>query len=524
MIHLILLALSFTAQDAESAPSSKLTGAALPAGALRLVDKEAIEKTAALLKVFYKDAGLARVEVLLWAGDFTGEKGAALRKQMGQAHEKEGFAWKDAFSDQKFEGQDVVLSSATRPKRRCLGMWIASAEGAILVWGEEPATPETAFENVIYAPPKGWKVQTAADGVTLIPHDLLPEEKLFVLILPGREFQGSLAESAEALWTDTCRAFEVTGRAWSSEKTDVRRSFKGWDYISTGTTVRKGETDLFLSVHFIQVGGRLERVAVLTNWVSPPYRESPATSPRYDKALRAFVFGLKFKNHPEPVLPAPLLTGDGIVGVWEGIALQVSGRTGRAEWKGHTAAFYSNGLALFTSRLPTDAFEGMDPYLQRETSPRWWGTYTYDEKIGRGVLKMLYGEIPIEMKGSDLVLTTNKTPHTYIKMPSVDGARFDGTWTLSAHEGKVPSITFTPDGRFTDDGALKVLEHNLYRLYGVAAKPGAGTYEVKNHTVLFHYSDGREFGAAFAGMDWKKEETRPAKLTLGFNQDTLQRR
>ncbi|HLF94865.1 MAG TPA: hypothetical protein VJB14_15470, partial [Planctomycetota bacterium] len=104
------------------------------------------------------------------------------------------------------------------------------------------------------------------------------------------------------------------------------------------------------------------------------------------------------------------------------------------------------------------------------------------------------------------------------------GARFDGTWTLSAIEGKVPSITFTADGRFTDDGALKVLEHNLYRLYGVAAKPGAGTYQVKNHTVLFHYSDGREFGAAFAGMDWKKEETRPATLTLGFNQDTLTRR
>jgi hypothetical protein len=525
---LLLLALcvspALPAQDAEQAAASKLTGAALPDGAFRLLDKDTIEKTSALLKALYKDVGLVRIEVLLWAGDYTGEKGAALRQQAGKVLEKEGFAWKEALSDQKIEGREVVLSSATRPKRRCLGLWLSSAEGAMLAWGEDAAAdaPEAVFGNVIYTPPKGWAVQAAADGITLTPPDLLPEEKLFLLILPGLEFKGSLVESAEKLWADACRAFDVTGQPWSSEKVAPRRSFKGWDYFSVGTTVRKAESDLFLSVHFLHVGDRLERVAVLTNWVSQPYRESPAASPRYSGVLHEFVFSLKFKNHPEPVLSQPLLTGDGIVGVWGGISMGVSGLSGRAEWKDYYAAFYRNGLALFTNRLPTDAFERMNPYLQGETSPRWWGTWTFEN--GRGVLKMPYGEIPLEKKGLDLVLTTNKTPHTYVKMPPVDGARFDGTWTLSEFEGKTPSITFAADGRFTDDGALKVLEHGLYRLYKVAGKPGAGTYEVKNHTVLFHYNDGREFSTVFLGIGFKKEEPRPATLTLSFNHDVLKRR
>ncbi len=529
MIHLLLAALFLlpASQAAEPAPASTLTGASLPAGAFRLLDKDQIEKSSGILKVFSKNAEVRKVEVLLWAGDYGGDKGGTLRAEMGKALEKAGYVWKDAKSKEKFEGNDVFLSSAIKAGQRCLAVWLASAEGALLVWGELPAAPvlaEAVFENVLHTTPQGWKVQAAnAGGVTFVPVDPLPEEKLFLLILPGRDFSGSLAKDAESLWTETCKEFEVTGNPWPSEKVAVRRSFKGWDYARYATTVKKDENHLFLSVTFIHVGGRLERVAALSNLVSPPYRESPTTNPRYSGTIHDYPFTLRFKNHREPELRAPKLTGDGIVGVWIGISMGVSGRTGRAEWNGYYAAFYDNGQVFFANRLPTNAFERMNPYHQSEESPRWWGTWTYEN--GRGAMKMLYGEIPIEAKGPDLALTTMKTPHTYVRIPPVDGCRFDGTWTMAANPGaKIPTITFGADGTFSDDGALGVLEHNLYRLYGICAKPGAGTYEAKNYSVVFRYSDGREFCAAFLGIDHKKEETKPAGLSLGFNQDPLKRR
>lgn len=524
MITLLFAALLLTpAQDPETAATSPLAGAPLPAGAFRLRDKDQIEKSSVILKAVAKDVPVAQVEVLLWAGDYSGDKGAALRADLGKSLEKESYSWKDAKAEEKFDGNDVYVSSAAKAGRRLLGVWLSSKDGALFVWGEVavPAAAESAFGNVLYPVPKGWKVASSADdGVTLVPVDPLPEEKLFLLLLAGRDYAGSLARDAAALWTEVCTAMGVTGSPWPSEKSEPRRSFKGWDYVRYGTTVKKDGADLYLAVTFIHVGGRLERVAVISNLVSPPYRETPTNNPRYTGVLQGFPFTLKFKNHPEPELKTPLLTGDGIVGLWVGIALRVGG-TGRASWDGSYAAFYSNGMALFSSRLPTGSFESMNPYHQAEESPRWWGTWTFAD--GRGTLKMPYGEIPLEAKGADLVLTTMKTPHTYQRIAPVDGARLDGTWTMAANPGdKIPTITFREDGTFSDDGALKVLEHNLYRLYGIAAKPGDGTYEVRNFTMLFRYADGREFSAAC--LDLPKGNSKPAAFSLGFNQDPLKRR
>src|SRR6185295_1892274 len=127
---LILLLLLASPQDAEVSATSRLTGADLPAGTYRLLNKDQIEKSAAILKVFSKDAAVANVEVLLWEGDYSGDKGDVLRAQTGKLLEKAGFAWKDVKSEEKFDGNDVHLSSATKPGRRVMGAWLASKEGA----------------------------------------------------------------------------------------------------------------------------------------------------------------------------------------------------------------------------------------------------------------------------------------------------------------------------------------------------------------------------------------------------------
>jgi len=521
ILHVLALLALGMLQESEPAATSKLAEAPLPPGAVRVLEKESAGQMAGLLKGIYTDVPFGPIEVLLWPGDHLGDKGAALRREAGKLLEKEGYECKQAASDKKLEDRDVFICSATRKTRRILGVWIASKEGALLVWGaaEAPVDAGSEFGNVIYSVPKGWKADVAADSVTLTPSDLLPEEKLFVLILPGKEFVGDLKESAQALWTETCASFQVDGGMPGT--VDVRKSLKGWSYFRAASEVRKENTRLYLNVAFIQVGGRLERVAVLTNYVSAPYFESPFDSPRHQDVINRFVFGLRFKNHAEPKLDEGSLRGEGIVGVWTGLKMDFTARTGNLDFKAATAAFYSNGQAFYSAQLQTFLFEGTSPILAREITPRWWGTWTFDK--GAGTLKMMYGDVAMELQGETLVLTTNKTPHKFSRLAPVDGARFDGTYAFSEHNGKIPRITFTADGRFRDEGALNVLEHCLYRLYATTAKPGEGTYEVKNYTVLFHYADGREFTSAFLGLLHKKGDLRPAELTLGFNHDTLRR-
>jgi len=522
MLHVLVVLAMGLPQDSETAATSKVAEAPLPPGALRVLQKESVEQMAALVKGIYKDMPVGAIEVLLWPGDYLGDNGATLRQEAGKLLEKAGYECKQAPSEQKVEDRDVFVCSATRKDRRILGLWIASKEGALLLWGttEAPVAAETSFGNVIYSVPKGWTSAAAADGVTLSPADLLPEEKLFVLILPGKEFAGDLKESAQALWTETCASFQVEGGKLDGP-VDVHRSLKGWSYFRTASQVRKGANRLYLNVTFIRVGDRLERAAVLTNYVSAPYFETPFDSPRYQDVINRFVFGLRFKNHAEPKLEEGSLRGEGIVGVWTGLKLDLTARTGSLDFKSSTLAIYSNGQAFYSAKLQTFLFEGANPALAREITPRWWGTWTFDK--GAGTLRMIYGDIAMELQGEHLILTTNKTPHKFFRLEPVDGARFDGTWAFAEYNGRIPKISFTADGRFKDQGALNVLEHSTYKLYATTQKSGEGTYEVKNYTVLFHYADGREFTSAFLGLLHKKGDLRPATLTLGFNHDTLKR-
>jgi hypothetical protein len=519
-MKILALLCLLSVQDSESAATSKVSEAPLPAGALRALDKDGVEQMTTILKAMVKDVPLSGIEVLMWAGDYMGDKGAALRKEAGKLLEKAGYECKQAASEQKVEDREIFVCSAIKPNRRIYGVWIASKEAAVLTWGLSEAAAETAFGNVLYAVPKGWKAEVSAEAVTLTPSDLLPEEKLFMLVLAGKEFKGDLKTSAQELWTEVCAAFQMDGGKLD-HAADVYTSLKGWKYFRHYSEVRNGDNRFYLNATFIQVGDRLERVAVLTNWVSQPYRETPFDSPKYTNIINKFIFGLRFKNHEEPKRAAASLQGEGIVGIWGGLGLGFTAQTGQLDYKTTFAAFYSNGSVFYSAKLQTFLFDEVDPVLGSGVTPRYWGTWTFDK--GSGTIRLIYGDIPMELKGEHLVLTTNKTEHKFVRLASMDGARLDGTYAMSEHNGKIPKITFTADGKFKDEGALQVLEHSSYKLYSQNAKPGEGTYEVRNWTILFHYADGREFQAAYLGLAEKPGNARPAELVLGYNHDKLKR-
>jgi hypothetical protein len=80
----------------------------------------------------------------------------------------------------------------------------------------------------------------------------------------------------------------------------------------------------------------------------------------------------------------------------------------------------------------------------------------------------------------------------------VDGVRLDGAWTSYGNPadpdldrlpvGKRPVLRFSRDGRFVDEGLFAV----FMRSYdGGDDRPGAGTYELKDFTLVLRYDDGR---------------------------------
>ena len=121
-------------------------------------------------------------------------------------------------------------------------------------------------------------------------------------------------------------------------------------------------------------------------------------------------------------------------------------------------------------------------------------------------------------------MTTDQTVHNYVKIPSIDGATFNGTYAFADGDwgGKPPpAITFTADGHFTDDGALNILYHRTTETDALnpAAKKGSGSYQARNHSLIFNYSDGRKIQIAFSGLLYDKANPSPRTLTLSSNND-----
>ena len=170
---------------------------------------------------------------------------------------------------------------------------------------------------------------------------------------------------------------------------------------------------------------------------------------------------MQFADFNEPALKTGSAKGAGIVGVWQGIALSV-GMTSTSKGLGvgyavYSPVFLTNGQAYFGTEFPFEGLDGVNTRIQAEIHRRDWGTYTFSN--GRGVVKMPYGDIPLRMEGNKLIITKNQADHAFIKMNPVDGATFSGTYTFSEYKGKIPTITFTPDGRFTDSGAIEIMYH-----------------------------------------------------------------
>jgi hypothetical protein len=387
------------------------------------------------------------------------------------------------------------------------------------------------FGLMTYTPPAGWSHQQFSDGVVFKPLDLPADEHLAMQIMQPLNFSGSLEQALQQSFDEAAAMYNGTKMNYIGEgnykKEQAQTSFQGWEYIRCNGGIRIGGGDYppeyGLDLFVIKINNRFERVAVLKTRkinrscsMSSFYADERV---QYASAINEFLFHLRFTDGPQPLLlQAKSIEGGGIKGIWQGISMQTSATSG-IRYNVYTPIFLSNGQAYFGTKFPSGGLDGLDTRIPPEINRRDWGTYTFSN--GRGVLKMPYANIPLRMEGNTLIITANQTDHKFYQLPSVDGARFNGTYVMSEAYGKIPAITFTADGRFTDKGAIRVLCHEYSDCINPALLPGSGTYSVKDYSITFTYADGRKIKLAFLGADYTLTDKSPAKLMMSSNEDPM---
>jgi hypothetical protein len=290
----------------------------------------------------------------------------------------------------------------------------------------------------------------------------------------------------------------------------------GWEYIYGRGDIRSNG-DFFVHAYVIRTKEKIERVIVLAkaisldavrNNIDPTVQHYP-----YYITITDFVFNLRFSNLTSPELPAASAKGTGITGCWAGIGF-MGGKI-----KTTFMIFFSNGQVYYGSRFPITGLYGLNTHADSERIKAYWGTYTFSN--GKGEVKIRGSSFPVRIESGKLIAAPISEEHAYIRLPEVDNAAPDGTWMITG-ENDIPCfITFRKDGTFTDRGALKVLDHSLYQYYSIADGGGSGKYAIKDHTIIFTYSDGRVLHIAFPGLEFNPSDPSPATLCLSFNQDYL---
>lgn len=391
--------------------------------------------------------------------------------------------------------------------------------------------------QMIYAIPAGWKQSNYQNAISLSPTDLPAGETLSIELLPPMNFAGTLDQALAKSYDEVCsmlqvtKMHEVSGKNYNAR--EAKKSFKGWEYIrcSGGIQVNNGTpypAEYGLDLFVINVNKRYERIAIVKsrNTCGGLSRYYTSDRLKYSDAIENFLFSLKFDDWKEPVVKNGTANSDGIEGVWQGLSMSVGlakpGAELGAELTTRNLILFSNGQAFFGKNFPAEGLDGLNTWIKAENNRRDWGTYSFSN--GKGTIKLPYAEIPMRMEKSKLVITTNKTDHAFIKLNTVDYVKFDGNYVMEEWNGTIPSISFTTDGKFTDKGAIRILYHEYIDCLNPALLPGSGTYDVKNHSIRFNYSDGRKIKIVFTESGFSKTGPDPsATITLSFNNDVLKR-
>lgn len=384
------------------------------------------------------------------------------------------------------------------------------------------------FGSMLYTSPTGWSEEKFDDGVVFKPTNIPAGEHVAIQILPSINNAISLEQALIQSFEEVTVLYKGSPMYQSDgkfSKNAIKKSYNGWEYLrgKGGIRINDGTqfgTEYGLELFLIKVNDRFERIAILEsrkycNGSSLYYATDRRT---YRNAVESFLFSLHFADFNGAVLSPGSLIGNGVVGLWQG-TIQSTGANSGLRLEVFSPIFLSNGQLYFGNKFPTEGLDGIHTQLPPQLHDRDWGTYTFSN--GKGVLQMPFGNFPFRLQGDKMMVTKNQRDWTFYQLPSVNGATFNGTYTMKAVNGNVPSITFTNSGTFTDNGALKELYHEYISCLNPAVTSGSGKYMVNDYSIIFNYTDGRKIVLAFLGAGYNKTDPSPQTLMMSSNEDPL---
>ncbi len=394
----------------------------------------------------------------------------------------------------------------------------------------QTSTGTGKFGLLKYAAPAGWSEQVFGDGVVFKPIGLPADEHLAIQIMTPLVISGSLEEALAQSFAEAAAMYKGTMMFQSGgnySKNASQKSFNGWEYIrgKGGLQVDNGtsyKTEVGLELFVVKINNRFERVAIIESrkYCGGVSRYYASDRLIYRNAIENLLFSLQFSDFNATVLQSGSAKGTGVIGLWQGI-IQGTGAAVGVRLEVFSPIFFTNGQVYFGPKFPTEGLDGLNSRIPPELYPRNWGTYTFNN--GSGVIKLPFADIPFKIQGEKLIVTKNQRDWPFIKLNSVDGAKFEGTYVMAKSYEMIPTITFTADGRFTDKGVVRVLCHEYTNCVNQGYAPGSGTYTVKDFTINFNYTDGRKVKVAFLGADYDKGNLSPATIRMSYNEDPMNR-
>jgi hypothetical protein len=421
-------------------------------------------------------------------------------------------------------GVDIMTGS----KALCalsLGVFafITTAESPSALQGNTTGT----FGQITYTTPAGWKAQVFSDGVSFQPADLPAGDYLAVQLLRPATGTAPLERVLALSYDDAAAMFKATKMNEMSggnyRTAGSQKSFGGLEYIRGKGSVNIAGAEYGFELFIVKLGNRFERVLIVgsRNYCRGVSRYFASDRVVYREAIEELLYSLRFADSGLPAVTTGSIKGSGATGVWQG-TIQGTGAAVGLRLEVFTPIFLTNGQVYFGPTFPLRGLDGVDTRVPAELNRRDWGSYVFD--AGRGVLNMPYGDIPFRIEGQQLIVTKNQRDWPFFRLAPVDGAVFNGTYMFDEDNGQIPSITFSPDGRFVDNGALRVMSHERNECLNPAAKPGSGRYDVRDYSVTFTYSDGRRVKLAFLGAEYSRDNPSPPTLRMSYNEDKLVRR
>jgi hypothetical protein len=354
--------------------------------------------------------------------------------------------------------------------------------------------------NMIFYMPRGWK-RVDNPQATVIAAPLTTPQQAFIALLPAADLKTDLRAAYDARWAELQSGYKVL------QKSEVvsKHAPKGYDLLASTAVLADSKGmrwALFLMV--AQNGTHAETVAFMSNV------GDPGLSNTLQEVLGHFLDSLGFSGGAgdarvaEAAKPIPLTRGKGkFNGIYRGMGA-VHYTNGGASISWRYVVFFSDGR--FMEGFPDWGMDKLDEDAEIRRNPVGWGSYqSSGGPDGHGKIVFLITDP--EQEKEPIVWDLKEYPDhlqvngdTYNRLEPCDGMKLEGTFRRADYKtlyaGSRQGITFTPDGRFSDEGVFKAAAVMVRQPVGNGydfddGAPGSGTYRIANYTLELTYSNGR---------------------------------